>query len=86
MGHQSLKSNICVYKQFGRKSKRIKNQKLKFLQGIPSAGPALALRLVESFGSIKSIVNANGDELKKIKGIGTKKAASIVGFFQEGAK
>jgi Fanconi anemia group M protein len=83
LGTQSLKENVYLRTYKGYKTKKIKSQRLRFLQGIPSTGPAIARRLIENFGNIKSIVNASDDELRKIKGIGTNKAKIIVDFFSK---
>ena len=83
LGTQSLKDNVYIRTYKGYKPKKIKSQRLRFLQGIPSAGPAIAGRLMDYFGNIKSIVNASCDELKKIKGIGKKNAKRIIDFFEE---
>ena len=83
LGTQSLKDNVHIRMYKGYKTKKIKSQKLRFLQGIPSTGPAIAERLMEYFGNIKSIVNARGDELRKIKGVGKKNSKRIVDFFAE---
>ncbi len=81
LGVQSLKNDIHLHSHYGNKSKKTKTQKLYFLQGIPSVGPATAGRLIENFGNVKSIVNASNDELRKIKGIGKKNAGRILDFF-----
>lgn len=82
IGTQSLKDNVHVRIYKGYKPKKIKSQKLRFLQGIPSTGPAIAGRLMDYFGNIKSIVNAPADELRKIKGIGKKNSKIIFDFFR----
>jgi len=81
LGTQSLKYNVHIRMYKGYKPKKIKSQRLRFLQGIPSTGPAISSRLMDYFGSIKSIVNASDDELRKIKGIGKKNSKRIVDFF-----
>ncbi len=83
LGTQSLKENVYLRTYKGYKTKKIKSQRLKFLQGIPSTGPAIAGRLLENFGNIKSIVNASVEELRKIKGIGKKNAKRIIDFFDD---
>ena len=83
LGTQSLKEDIYIRTYSGYKPKKIKSQRLRFLQGIPSTGPAIAGRLIENFGNIKSIVNASVDELRKIKGIGKKNAKRIIDFFND---
>lgn len=83
LGAQSLKDNVYIKTQKGYKPKKIKNQKQCFLQGIPSTGPTIEVRLIENFGNIKSIVNASVVELRKLKGIGEKNAKKIIDFFVE---
>ncbi len=83
LGMQSLKDNVHIRIYKGYKPKKIKSQRLRFLQGIPSTGPAIAARLMDYFGNIKSIVNTSADELRKIKGIGKNKAKKIIDFFAE---
>ena len=83
LGIQSLKYNVHFRMYKGYKSKKIKSQRLRFLQGIPSSGPTIAGRLMDYFGNIKLIVNASADELRKIKGIGKNKAKKIIDFFNE---
>ncbi len=81
LGRQSLNENKFIKAFKGIKAKKKSSQKLRFLQGIPSTGPVISERLINNFGSIKSIVNAGTDELKKIKGIGKKNANRIFDFF-----
>ncbi len=83
LGTQLLKDDAYIRTYSGYKPKKIKSQRLRFLQGIPSTGPAIAGRLIETFGNIKSIVNASADELRKIKGIGKRNSKKIVEFFSE---
>ena len=83
LGTQSLKDDVYIRTYSGYKPKKIKSQRLHFLQGIPSTGPAIAGRLMETFGNIKSIVNTNTEELRKIKGFGKNKAKIMVDFFSE---
>lgn len=81
LGLQSIKNSAYIQSPYGTKPKKIKSQKLFLLQGIPSIGPALAIRLFEHFGNIKSIVNASEAELRTIKGFGKKSAKRICDFF-----
>ncbi len=76
-GGQDGKYYDEMLKRMGRKPKRIQTQKLYFLQGLPGIGPGIAKRMLEYFGSIEKVVNANEHELAGIKGIGKKKAFSI---------
>ena len=83
LGTQLLKDDAYIRTYSGYKPKKIKSQRLRFLQGIPSTGHSIAGRLIENFGNIKSIVNASVDELRKIKGIGKKNAKRIIDFFDD---
>ena len=63
------------------KPKRISNHKLKFIQGLPKVGSVMALRLLEQYGSIRNIINADEKSLQQIDGIGKKTAKTIHDFF-----
>lgn len=65
------------------KPKRIKAHCLQFLQGLPQIGPLLAKRLVNHFGSMKAIVNAEEKELRQVDGIGKQTAGKICEFLSE---
>ena len=67
----------------GIKPKRMKNQSLYFLQGLPAVGPQLAGRLILHFGNIKTVMNSDVDDLRKVEGIGKTKAEKIVKFISE---
>lgn len=77
---QEMKESCFVRTRNSYKPKRTKLRQLQFLQGLPSTGPTLAGRLFEHFGNIKSVVTANPEELRKIKGIGKKSAKRISEF------
>ncbi len=62
------------------KPKKIKNHKLKFIQGLPKVGSVMALRLLEHYGSIKNLIAADEKSLQKVDGIG-KKTAKIIHDF-----
>lgn len=62
----------------GYRPKSFKKQQSFILQGLPNVGPTLANALLQHFGSIKAVMTANGEQLQKISGIGTKKAKRIV--------
>lgn len=76
-GRQDGKFYEQMLKRLGRKPRRIQTQKLYFLQGLPGIGPGIAKRMLEYFGSIEKVINANEYELSCIRGIGKKKASSI---------
>ena len=55
--------------------------KLYVLSSIPFVGEKMAKNLLEHFGSIEKIARANIVELKKVEGIGDKKAKKIYAIF-----
>jgi Fanconi anemia group M protein len=67
----------------GRKPGRLKNRRLFFLQGLPSIGPRLALRLMQHFTCLEKVLHASADELMAIEGIGRKKAEHIRDFLSK---
>jgi len=60
-----------------KKRENIRDQQEYVVSSIPSVGPGLAKQLLEQFGSIKNIVEADIDELKKVEKIGNIKAKLI---------
>jgi ERCC4-type nuclease len=50
---------------------------LHVLQGLPGIGPEKAALLLEAFGSVESVLAADGDLLQTIPGIGAKSAEKI---------
>lgn len=80
LGKQSIKNTKYIRMQNGYRRKGIKSQESRFLQGLPAIGPTIAGRLIAHFGNIKSIINANTEELRKVEGIGKKNANKIVDF------
>lgn len=60
-----------------KKPVNIKEQMEYLVSSIPSVGPALAKDLLNKFGSVKGIVNASEEELKKVEGVGDKIASKI---------
>ena len=62
------------------KPKKLKNHRLRFLQGLPCTGPVTAGRLYEYFGSIEAVMEADINELQKVEGIGKKSAEKIKQF------
>lgn len=62
-----------------RKARNINEQSQFILESFPGIGPKTARKLLEKFGNIKSILNADLDELKKVLG---KKAEKIKGIIE----
>jgi len=82
IGNQMLHDKIPNIRR-GYKPKKMKNQQLYLLQGLPEIGPALAYRLLLHFGSIKKIMRATEKQLLMVDGIGKTKALKIVEFINE---
>lgn len=47
------------------------------IQGLPGIGPALAERLLDTFGGVENVFRADADALSGVEGIGRKKAEAI---------
>jgi len=47
------------------------------VEGYPNIGPALAINILSHFGTIKSFVNADREELRQVPGIGEKLSEEI---------
>ncbi len=54
------------------------DMKQYIVEGLPSVSGTLARRLLDEFGSVKNVMNAEEDDLKRVKGLGKVKAAEIV--------
>ncbi|MFA6399985.1 MAG: helix-hairpin-helix domain-containing protein, partial [archaeon] len=63
--------------RIGRKGLTLAEQQRFIIEGLPMVGPLLAKSLLEKFGSIKQIVNANEKELQEVENLGKKKARII---------
>lgn len=59
-----------------------KDHQLNILLGIPNISRQRALKLLSEFNSVKNIVNADIEDLKKVEGIGDKIAREIVETLQ----
>lgn len=79
LSKQTLKlSHLIRFNSY--KPKRIKNHRIKFLQGLPKTGAVTASRLLNHFGSIEAIVNTDLKALQEINGIGKVVAEKIRDF------
>ena len=76
LAHQLRTSDVGL-KRYDRKPKRLASRKLYMLQGLPGVGPALASRLLLEFGSVERVVTADEQELRRVRGVGSQKAARI---------
>ena len=74
-------------KDFGvrleRKPLTTKEQQEFIIESLPGVGPSVAKGLLMEFKSVKRIVNADKDELRKVENIGEKKAEEIKRVVEE---
>ena len=60
-----------------RRSASPKLQKRYLVEDLPGIGPKMADALLKEFGTLRALFNAGEEELRKVYGIGPKRAASI---------
>ena len=78
---------IAVREQFRKKKEislrgkkpmmSLRERQQFIIEGLPNVSATLAKRLLDYFGSVKNIMNASLAELKRVEGIGEKKAKAI---------
>jgi len=56
---------------------------LLYALGIRHVGAQVAKLLARQFGTMKALRNASGEEISKIRGVGTAIAEAVAGFFDE---
>ncbi len=64
-------------RRHGRLPRGKRRLQIYILQGFPSVGPRRAARLLDRFGTLDGILNAEVEELCKVKGIGLSVARGI---------
>lgn len=67
----------------GKRPKTKEEMKQYIVESLPYVGPRMAKKLLNNFGSVKSIFNASETELKKIDNVGNKKAGHIKKVIEE---
>ena len=74
-------------KDFGvrreRKPLTSKEQQEFIVESLPLVGASLAKSILREFKSVKNVFNASSDELKKVDGLGEKKAKDIISIIDE---
>ena len=60
-----------------RKPQNLWEQQLFIIESLPGIGPVHAKRLLEHFGSVKSVLEADEKKLQEVEGIGKKTAKNI---------
>ena len=69
----------------GYRPKGKRKRQLFILQGLPGIGPKRAEELLNTFGSIESVLSATEDQLARVPGIGPETAERIRGIVSEPA-
>ncbi len=69
-----------------KKPLTIWEQQLYIIESLPNVGPITARKLLEEFGTVKDVINASKEDLKKIDGIGDKIAQKIRAVIDSGFK
>lgn len=77
LARQTERLDCLELPRHGYKPKRLQTRKLYVLQGLPGVGPAIAGRLLDHFGSVQAVMQADEQALAKVRGFGPKKAAAI---------
>jgi ERCC4-type nuclease len=65
------------------KARGKRRAQMRVLKGLPGVGPVRARALLDSFGSIAALVNADASRLADVDGIGQRTAEAIRGVLEE---
>ena len=68
----------------GKKPLTTWEQQLFIIESLPNVGPVTARKLLEEFQSVKAVMNASEEDLKKVEGIGNKIAQRIIRVINSG--
>jgi len=74
---EQLGKGSDVRLRIGRKGLTLGEQQRFVVESLPLIGPKMARLLLEKFGSVKGIVNAQSKELQKVENMGQKKAKLV---------
>lgn len=77
LARQTERLDCLELPRYGYKPKRLQTRKLYVLQGLPGVGPRIARRLLDHFGSVQAVMQADQEALARVPGCGLKKAAAI---------
>ena len=66
-----------IYLRNERKPLTLKEQQEYLIEGLPGIGSSLAKSLLSKFKSVKNVINAKEDKLRKVEKIGDKKSKVI---------
>jgi Fanconi anemia group M protein len=70
-------ADLPVLRRCDRKPKRVGSLKLHVLQSLPRVGPQLARRLLNRFGSVQEVIQADVPTLTSVRGVGLRTAQQI---------
>ena len=77
LGEQEQTQTNLLTLRHGYRPKKLITKQLYILQGLPNVGPHLAKRLLQHFGTVRKVMQADINALSSIEGIGKKKAEGI---------
>ena len=77
LGTQEQMQTDLLILRHGYRPKKLITRQLYLLQGLPNVGPRLAKRMLNQFGTVRGVMQADIEALSTIEGIGKKKAESI---------
>ena len=77
LGEQQKKQSHLLKLRHSYRPKKMITRQLYILQGFPKIGPMLARRMLQHFGSVRNVMQADVKTLSTIEGIGLGKAKEI---------
>lgn len=72
------KGSMDVPLRTEKKPLSLQEQQIFIIESLPNVGPVTARKLLEKFGSVKGVINAEKDELTQVEGIGKVIAQKIL--------
>lgn len=74
---EQLKAPKEMKVRFGKKVALLDEMQQFAVEGLPNIGPVAAKKLLEHFGSVQAVFEADEDELQEVEGVGEEKAKEI---------
>lgn len=75
--YQSVRGGALPRRPSGKRPTGKRRVQLYLLQGLPGVGPQRAQQLIDTFGSVEAVLQADMDDLIAVNGIGSKTAETI---------
>jgi DNA excision repair protein ERCC-4 len=79
LGDQEQVQTSLLSLRHGYRPKKLITKQLYILQGLPNVGPKTAKRMLEHFGTVRRVMQADIESLSAIDGIGERTAKTICG-------